>query len=112
MTRKEMHRRLLCAASLAVLLCCGLHMLRGHGFTSLMAVGELRSGEAEAYYETALSRRSLLDNPAVKDAELEPFPVTPYLLYVGDIEENMDSYINQDMSSYYEKNSVLPRQGS
>ncbi|MBQ9664095.1 MAG: hypothetical protein IJV40_13180 [Oscillospiraceae bacterium] len=84
-----------------------IHLVTGHGYTSLMALGELRSGEAAAYYEAGVARLAQLEDPALRNVELEPFPVTPYLLYIGDIEESADSYLNQDMSAYFGKESIV-----
>ena len=95
------------AGTAGIILCSGIYVLQGYGLTSLMAVGEIRSGEARIYYEAASERRIQLEDPQVKDVLLEPFPCTPYLLYIGDIEDSMESYLNQDMSSFYGKNSII-----
>ena len=89
------------------IICFGAHLFTGHGYTSLMAIGELRSGEAQEYYSAALERVAVLEDPEILDVELQPFPCTPYLLYMDDISESMDFYGNQDMCSYYGKNSII-----
>ena len=105
--------KLLCVIMTGLaILCFGVHLFIGHGYTSLMAVGELRSGEAEEYYAAAAERVAVLENPEITDVELEPFPCTPYLLFMEDISESMDFYGNQDMCSYYGKNSIILKAAS
>ena len=45
---------------------CSLFLFRG-SLTSAAALGELRSGEAQAYYAQALERQAILEDPAVQD---------------------------------------------
>ncbi len=88
------------------LLCC-LLFIRGGGFTSVMALGAMRSGEAQAYHATAQARFEILEDPAVRDAVLEPFPCKPYVLFIDDITEDSQDWRNLSMSTYYKKNSVV-----
>ena len=87
--------------------CVVVYIVTGHGVTTVSAIGELRSGEARVYYEAARERQNQLEDPDIKEVRLQPFPTAPYLLYIGDIEDNMDSYLNQDMSAFYGKDSIL-----
>ena len=48
----------------------------------------------------------MLEDPQIRDAELEPFPSQPYLLYFDDIAEDPEEWINVAMSRYYGKDSV------
>lgn len=85
---------------------CALYLRAGGGMTSIGALGLLRSGEAQAYRACADGRLAVLEDPAVRDAALEPFPSQPYLLYFDDISEDPGEWINVAMSRYYDKDSV------
>ena len=85
---------------------CFLSVVQGTGFTSVGAVGLLRSGEAAAFHETALSRLDTLTDPSVADAVLEDYPTHPYLLFYDDISVDPTDWHNIDMASFYGKNSV------
>lgn len=95
------------AAALVLLLCCGIAVLRGTGFTSLGALSTLMSGEAAEYHACAQRRFDILKDSSIEDAELERFPCQPYLLFFDDITDDPTDWRNVDMSSYYGKNSVV-----
>ena len=95
------------AATLVLLLCCGIAVLRGTGFTSLGALSTILSGEAAEYHACAQRRFDILKDSSIEDAELERFPCQPYLLFFDDITEDPTDWRNVDMSSYYGKNSVV-----
>lgn len=87
--------------------CCALAMLGGTGFTSVGALSTLASGEAKAYYDSALERFELLNDESIKDVQLEDFPTKPYLLYYDDITQDPADWHNEDISTFYSKNSVV-----
>lgn len=95
------------AATLACLACCGLFVLRGGSFTSFVALSSLRSGEAREYYDCAQRRLEILKDDDIKDAQLESYPVCPYVLFFNDIETDPANWRNRDMSEYYDKDSVV-----
>lgn len=96
--------RLLLCALLAV--CCVLYMRAGHGFTSVGALGCMRSGEAQAFRACYERRLRVLEDDAVRSALLEPYPTQPYLLYFDDIETDPEAWANAVMSAYYGKDAV------
>ena len=96
----------LTAAAALGLVCLLLHM-QGGGFTSVMAWGAMRSGEAQAYHAAAMERFAILEDPAVRDAILPPFPCQPYVLYMDDVREDPQDWRNLVMADYYEKDSVV-----
>lgn len=113
--RSEEKKLRLIPSLLAVGICAALFVLsaaQGTGFTSIGAVGLLRSGEAAAFHETALSRLETLRDPSVSDAVLEDYPSHPYLLFYDDISVDPDDWHNIDMASFYGKNSVTLAWGS
>ena len=89
------------------LLCCGIYVLRAGSLASAAAIGAMRSGEAQAYYAAAEERLVILEDPAVMNAELEPYPCTPFMLYTADISSNRLYFINEDMARFYGKQSVI-----
>ncbi len=95
-------------AGVLCLLCCFLH-IRSGGFSSVMALGAMRSGEAQAYCAAAETRFEILEDPAIRDAVLEPFPCKPYVLFMDDITEDSQDWRNLSMSTYYNKDSVVLR---
>lgn len=81
--------------------------LRGGGSVSTAAaIDELRSGEGRAFRACADRRLTVLEDPRIRDAKLEPFPVSPWLLYYTDISEDPEEWINVSMAAYYGKDSV------
>lgn len=91
------------AVSLALI---ALFVFGGGSLTSVSALGILRSGEAQAFYECAERRLAVLNDDAVRDAELEEYPSHPYLLYYDDITADPSDWENTDMASFYGKDSV------
>lgn len=96
----------LLAAGACCLLCCGIYA-QGHGFTSLMAIGAMRSGEAREYYECAQKRLESLNNGVAEDLVLEPYSSRPYLLFFDDITQDAADWRNAAMSEYYGERSVI-----
>lgn len=96
----------LLAAAACCLICCGVYAMN-HGFTSLMAVGTMRSGEAQQYYACAQERLEKYNNGIAEDLELEPYPCLPYLLYFDDITTDPNDWKNAAVCVYYGENSVV-----
>jgi len=94
--------------SSAVFLVCVLFSIVLHmsSYTSLMAIGELRNGEAKEYYRQAVLRQTVLEDHSVKDCVFTPYTVQPYLLYFGDMSSDPTDYTNQDASTFYGKDSI------
>jgi len=79
----------------------------GGSLASAAALGEIRSGEAQAYYAQALERQAVLEDPAVKDCVFSPFRENPYLLFFGDMTDDPHSYENEDTATFYNKHSII-----
>jgi hypothetical protein len=77
--------------------------------TSVLAVNELRSGEAQSYYEEALERQIKLEDPTVHDCEFEAFRNTPYLLFFTDMTDDPSDFQNEDTATFYNKDSITVR---
>ena len=77
--------------------------------TSVLAINELRSGEALSYYEEALERQKYLEDPYVLNCEFKPFESTPYLLFFTDMTDDPLDFQNVDTATYYSKNSIIVR---
>ena len=91
-------------------MCLACSVLFFHGtLTSVAAVSELRSGEAQRYYAQAEERQMILENPEILDCEFEPFSSEPYILYFTDMTEDPASYENEDTAHFYGKNSIVVR---
>ena len=89
-------------------ICLALSVVVFHQpLSSAAALGELRSGEAKAYYEEVLARRVTLEDDSIKDCVLSPFEHTPYLLYFTDMTDDPNYYENQDACTYYGKTSII-----
>ena len=94
------------SASAVLCMACSLFLFRG-SLTSAAALGELRSGEAQAYYAQALERQAILEDPAVQDCVFTPFRENPWLLYFGDMTDDPHSYENEDTATFYGKHSII-----
>lgn len=93
-------------ATLLCLGCCAAFVLAGHGFSSLMALGVLRSGEAAAFRQATQARLLILEDASIRDAVLAPYPCQPYVFYHDDIRPDPDDPDNQSMAHFYGKDSV------
>ena len=86
--------------------CCVSALLMNTGFTSIGALSILRNGEAEAFRECSCRRLEILKDETVKDAQLPDYPIKPYILFYDDITSDPDDWHNEDMASFYGKESV------
>lgn len=92
----------------AGLLCLFCSVFLFHGsLTSVAAIGELRSGEAQRYYAEALERQAVLEDATVEDCVFRPYQTTPYLLFFSDMSEDPTSYENEDAANFYGKSSIV-----
>ncbi len=94
------------AASLIFALCCLIYVHTGHQVTVALALHDLRSGDAQGYYETYLGRLSLLHDPAQRDIRFEYSEYYPALLPGLDTVSDPANWVNSAMASYYRKNSI------
>ena len=74
--------------------------------TSVLALHDLRSGEAFGYHETMLKRLVILHDRSQRDIIFEPCPYHPYLIG-RDLGDNRNNWVNRDMADYYEKDSIF-----
>lgn len=87
-------------------LICGVFVFH-NSLTSVLAINELNSGEAKAYYEEALQRQIVLEDSTIKDCEFKPYQNMPYLLFFTDMTDDPSDFQNEDTSTYYQKNTIL-----
>ena len=87
--------------------CCVSALLMNTGFTSIGALSILRNGEAKAFRECSRQRLEILKDETVKDAQLPDYPTQPFILFYDDITPDPDDWHNEDMASYYGKESVI-----
>ncbi len=90
--------------SALVLLCVGTADEYG---TSLEAVKELATGQAQQYYSEAMERKELYLDESVSIVEADPYSVTPRLLFFDDITDDATNWKNVTTSGYYGKESVV-----
>lgn len=83
-----------------------LPVLSGRSYTSLLALSSLRSGEAQAWHDSALRRFAVLNDESISAARIEPYPSQPYLLFYSDIVDDPEGWENQDMADFYGKDFV------
>ena len=95
-----------CCTAALVCLVCSVRFFQG-SLTSIAALGELRSGEAQAYYLQALKRQQVLEDPAIENCVFSPYQDTPYLLFFTDMTEDPASYENEDTSNFYGKKTII-----
>ncbi len=84
----------------------GIWFRGGGRISAAAALGLLRSGEGKEFRACADRRLTVLEDPQIRDAKLEPFPVQPYLLYYTDLAEDPEDWVNVSMADYYDKDSV------
>ena len=77
--------------------------------TTALAIGEMRNGEAQNYYNEQIKRIEILENPEVTDAVLDPLENMPFLLFSGELTTDPTYYMNEDAATYYQKNTIVVR---
>ena len=75
--------------------------------TSISAAASLISGEAADYDEQVRARLSYLEETPESQVEVAYYTAGPRVLFMGDIRDNMDSYINFRLAQWYGKDSVI-----
>ena len=107
-TEKNSANAVMTIVMLAVLsLSFALGILFGNTYTSLMALGLIRSGDGQLYYECAQRRTEILKDDSIDNAELEDYPVKPYLLFFDDVTNDPLDWKNMAAAEYYGKASVV-----
>lgn len=87
----------------AAVLCLGNTQHRG---TSVEAVREVISKEAQTFHAEAMARKELYEDPSLADVQVEPYSVKPYLLFFDDITDDAGNWKNVVLAMYYGKESV------
>lgn len=94
------------AAFASAIILFSLYKTYGRTMTSVSAYYSLRSGEAETFYNEWQERLAVLEDETITDPVFEPFSQKPYLLYMADLSEDSNHYVNRSLAEYYNKNSV------
>lgn len=74
---------------------------------SLSAASSLVSGEAQEYDEQVRARLAQLETSGDADVYVAYYTVGPKVLFMGDVHDNMDNYINFRLAQWYGKDSVI-----
>lgn len=75
--------------------------------TSISAAASIISGDAQEYDEQVWERIALLEDSDDASVEVPFYTVGPKVLFMGDIQDNMDNYINFRLAQWYGKESVI-----
>ena len=94
--------------AVVILLATGYSMLFCYGdtVTARSAYQALRSGNAATYYQENVCRVEYMENCEESDVVLKPYSVTPYLLFINDLQPDPDSWENAVFAQYFGKTSV------
>lgn len=76
-------------------------------FTSYKALNSLANNEAVNYHNEIIERYKLFEDKELKDVSLKKLINHPDLLYVWDITEDKDDWVNVAVSQYFNKNSTV-----
>lgn len=74
--------------------------------TSLEAIQELRSGEAQQYHREMMERLNLYLDESVQEVYVKPLTVKPELLFFDDLEMDITDWRNESIARYYHKKLV------
>ena len=91
---------------------CGSYLFYGKinpgkaHLTSVLALHDLRSGEAAEYRAAYEKRFEQLHDASIQNVVMEPVSVYPILLSGGDFSEDPDNWTNHSLATYYMKESV------
>ncbi|AEB07394.1 hypothetical protein Corgl_1293 [Coriobacterium glomerans PW2] len=75
--------------------------------TSLSAAEALWSGRARAYDRQVRARLAAIGSSESETLEVAFYTVRPKVLFMGDIRDNMDNYINYRLSEWFGKSSII-----
>ena len=74
---------------------------------SISAATSLANGVAEEYDEQIWERIALIEQSDRADVEVPFITQAPKVLFMGDIHDNMDTYINYRLAQWYGKESII-----
>ena len=75
--------------------------------SSVSATRSLVTGQAAAYDEQVWDRWNMLATTDESDVEVYYYTDVPKVLYMGDVRDNMDNYINYRLAQWFEKDSII-----
>lgn len=75
--------------------------------TSISAATSLVTGVAQEYDQQVWERIDLIDSTSQPVVEVPFYTVGPKALFMGDIRDNMDNYINYRLAQWYGKDSIV-----
>ncbi len=75
--------------------------------TSMSAAASIISGEAQEYDEQVWERIAKLEQSDDASVDVPFYTVGPKVLFMGDIKDNMNNYINFRLAQWYGKESVI-----
>lgn len=73
---------------------------------TLSACYFLFNGDAKVFDKECKERYTVYSNPDIKDVVVEPFTVTPDIIFHSDITEDPDNWKNKCIKKYFNKHSV------
>lgn len=75
--------------------------------SSVSAAKSLVSGKAAEYHEQVLERLETIETSTESTLEVPFYHDIPHVLWMGDIRDNMDNYINYRLCQWYGKESII-----
>lgn len=75
--------------------------------TSFEAAKELVSGQAARYHQEYMERKKMYEDEILEEVEVEPYSVTPQLLFFDDITDDPQNWKNLGVSNFYGKKTVI-----
>lgn len=79
----------------------------GEDLSSVSAARSLISGKAQGYHEQVLERLQYIETSSASELEVVFYHDIPHVLWMGDIRDNMDNYINYRLCQWYGKDSII-----
>lgn len=80
---------------------------RRDDLVSISAASSLISGEAREYDEQVRARLAYLEGSEESSVDVAYYTAAPKVLFMGDIRDNMDNYINYRLAQWYGKESII-----
>ncbi len=75
--------------------------------SSLSAARSLITGQAQRYDEQVWQRITTIEEALTSYVEVPFYTDVPRVLYMGDIRDNMDNYINYRLAQWYDKSAII-----
>lgn len=108
-TKYDLYGKMTTIIVLIMVVAVWIFTINKNTYTGISALRSIVKGDARIFYEEEMERREMYLNENMPDVIVEVHTVRPYLFEDRDLSWNPDYWINQSMTHYFHKNSIVRR---